>query len=766
MKIQRDQFSGTAPAIGRAAVIGAGSMGAGIAAQFANAGIPVLLLDIPGADRQRNGPAEAGLQRQLKTGGFMHPAAADYVTIGNTEDDLARLADADWIVEAIVEKLDVKKALYARIEAVRKDGSILSSNTSTLPRARLVADLPSRFDRDFVITHFFNPPRHMQLVEIVDGPGTAALTTDKAARAAAEVLGKTPVTARDTPGFIANRIGCHWLAVGVIEAFRQGLTPEEADAAAGKPFTVPGTGVFGLMDLVGIDLVPTVWGGLEAMLPAADGLNLYRLSRDPTMAVMIAAGLHGRKTKAGFYRTQNGARETYDPANRTFRPFHPADPAASDLKALCESSGKAGHYAWTVLSEVILYASTVAPEIAGDVAAIDTAMRLGYNWGKGPFALADSVGVAWIAQNLAAEGRTVPPLLARAAALGGFYSRDGFLSTTGETMRSVPQPGMVSLPSRAAGAAALFSTPSASLWDIGDGVACLELHAKRAVLDPPALDALDRSVALIPAHFQALVIGGEDARAFSTGADPAFLAGIVDSGDFAALDTALRRAQDSLLALKYSPFPVVAAAFGQTLDGGCELLLHCDAIVAHAELAAGMPGVKSGLLPAWGGCAQSLLRTGNDAPSRKTTQRLFAGLLSGQVSGSAHWAREMGILAPGDTVTMNRAHLLADAKARAVALAKAGYRSPAPASLSLSGPAGAAALMDWAGAQPDWTDADKTIAAHLATVLTGGAAEKGGLTPEDVIRTLEREALLALVRLPAIQARIAHLAKTGKALKN
>lgn len=766
MKIQRDQFSGTTPAIARAAVIGAGSMGAGIAAQFANAGIPVLLLDIPGQDGQRNGPAEAGLQRQLKTGGFMHPAAAECVTIGNTEDDLALLANADWIVEAIIEKLDVKKALYARIEAVRKDGSIVSSNTSTLPRARLVADLPSRFDRDFVITHFFNPPRHMQLVEIVDGPGTAPTTTAKATLAAETVLGKTPVMARDTPGFIANRIGCHWLAVGVIEAFRQGLTPEEADAAAGRPFTVPGTGVFGLMDLVGIDLVPTVWGGLEAMLPPTDGLNLYRLSQDPALAAMVAAGLHGRKTKAGFYRTQNGVRETYDPASQTFRPFHPADPTGNDLKALCETPGKAGAYAWTVLSEVILYASTVAPEIASDIAAIDTAMRLGYNWGKGPFALADSADVTWIVQRLAGEGRAIPPLLARAAALSGFYTQGGYLSTTGETIRPVLKAGMVSLPSRATGTAALLSTPSATLWDIGDGVACLELHAKRAALDPSVFDALDRTVAQLPANFQALVIGSEDSRAFSTGADPNLLAALIDSGDFTALNAALHRAQDSLLALKRSPFPVVAAAFGQTLDGGCELILHCDAIVAHAELAVGMPGIKSGLLPAWGGCAQSLLRSGSNAPSQETTQRLFTGLLSGQVSASAHWARDMGILAARDTVTMNRAHLLADAKVRAVALAKAGYRSLAPANLSLAGRAGAAVLTDWADAQPDWTDTDRTIAAHLAAVLTGGAAEKGGLTPESVIRTLEREALLALVRLPTIQARIAHLAKTGKALKN
>ncbi|MEA4837766.1 MAG: 3-hydroxyacyl-CoA dehydrogenase NAD-binding domain-containing protein [Rhodospirillaceae bacterium] len=766
MKIQRDQFSGMTPAIDRAAVIGAGSMGAGIAAQFASAGIPVLLLDIPGQDGQRNGPAEAGLQRQLKTGGFMHPAAAECITIGNTEDDLALLADADWIVEAIVEKPDIKQALYARIETVRKDGSVVSSNTSTLPRARLVSGLPPRFDRDFVITHFFNPPRQMQLVEIISGPGTAPATTAKATLAAENVLGKTPVMARDTPGFIANRIGCHWLAVGVIEAFRQGLTPEEADAAAGRPFTVPGTGVFGLMDLVGIDLVPTVWGGLEAMLPPTDELNVYRLSQDPALAAMVAAGLHGRKTKAGFYRTQNGVRETYDPASQTFRPFRPADPAGNDLKALCETPGKAGAYAWTVLSEVILYASTVAPEIAGDIAAIDTAMRLGYNWGKGPFALADSVGVAWIAQRLASEGRAIPPLLARAAALGGFYTQDGYLSTTGEAIRPDLKAGMVSLPSRAAGAAALLSTPSASLWDIGDGVACLELHAKRAVLDPSVFDALDRTIAQIPTHFQALVIGSEDPRAFSTGTDPNLLAALIDSGDFAALEATLRCAQDSLFALKRSPFPVVAAAFGQTLDGGCELILHCDAIVAHAELAAGMPGVKSGLLPAWGGCAQSLLRSGSGALPPEALQRLFAGLLSGQISGSAHWARDMGILAPGDTITMNRAHLLADAKARAIVLAKAGYRPPMPASLSVAGQAGAAILMDWANAQPDGTNTDKTIAAHLATVLTGGNAEKGASVSEDAIRTLEREAFLGLVRLPEIQARIAHLAKTGKALKN
>ena len=267
MKIDRQQFSLVEPIIGKAAVVGAGSMGSGIAAQFANAGIPVVLLDIPAA-AGRNAFAEAGVQRQLSAGGFMHPAAAALVTIGNTEDDLAQLADADWIVEAITENLDAKRALYARLESVRKDGSIVSSNTSTLPLARLVAGQPARFARNFIITHFFNPPRQMQLVEIVRGPDTDPAVVQKAMRAIQAVLGKTHVLARDTPGFIANRIGCYWLAVGVIEAIRAGLGPEDADAVAARPFSVPATGIFGLMDLIGIDLVPLVWAELETMLPA------------------------------------------------------------------------------------------------------------------------------------------------------------------------------------------------------------------------------------------------------------------------------------------------------------------------------------------------------------------------------------------------------------------------------------------------------------------------------------------------------------------
>lgn len=767
--------------ISKAAVIGAGSMGSGIAAQFANAGIPVVLLDVPAAETPRDAVARSAVERQLKVGGFMHPDAARLVTTGNTEDDIARLADADWIVEAVIEDLAVKQDLFRRVETVRKAGAAVSSNTSTLRRADLVAGLGESFERDFVITHFFNPPRHMRLLEVVSHPKVAAETLAKVERSADVHLGKVVVMARDTPGFIANRIGCYWMAVSALEAIRLGLTAEEADSVLSQALGMPRTGIFGLFDLVGIDLIPHVWKSLEDSLPIEDDLHNFRLTVDPVFAAMIDRGLFGRKAKAGFYRQgADHSRQVFDFTALDYRPEAPAhlsvsDSAGRNIAAALASEGKVGAYAWTVLSRLVAYAATVAPEIAGDVAAIDTAMKLGYAWSAGPFEMADRLGPARIAERRTVEGQPVPALLIQAAHEGGFYQDGGkrTTATSGGSVAPAQPAGILTLAAVKRMGAPMIETAGAALWDLGEGVGCFELKGKMNMLEPTVFDALERTITEGPQTFRALVIGNDDPRAFSAGANLSMILNAIQAGDFAGLDAFIARGQAAFHALKCSSITVVGAAFGLALGGGCELLLNCDAIVAHAELNAGLPEVKVGLVPAWGGCTQLLARLSAKAGGPKgpfaSAAAAFHSIAFGAFSTSAATARDLGILRDADTVTMNRDRLLGDAKARAITLAEAGYLPVETSFMTLSGPSGKAGLMNIvqgcrrAGTM---TAADEVVLEHLATVLTGNQADPLVPVREEEIMRLEREALVALAKTSFTRARIEHMLATGKPLRN
>lgn len=758
-----------------AAVIGAGSMGGGIAAQFANAGVPVILLDVAGADASlRNAAALAGIDRQLKTGGFMDAEAARLVRAGNVEDDIGLLAEADWIVEAVIEDLEAKRALYRRIAAIRKQGAIVSSNTSTIPRAALAGGMDEELASHFLITHFFNPPRVMSLVEIVAAEENAPETIARVKAACETVLGKTVVDCFDTPGFIANRIGCYWLAAAALEAKRAGLTIEEADAV-NTAFGVPRTGAFGLLDLIGIDLIPHVWGSLMRTLPSTDALQAHDLPGDGVVRDLMAAGRFGRKAGAGFYlRGEGGAREAMDLSVGEYRLEAPVKQTAlpgggRDLAALLEAEGPLGAYAWTVFSSVLLYTAGHAPEIAADVAAIDTAMELGYAWKRGPFRLADAYGAARAVARLEADGRPAPDLLRAAAAAGGFYDMQGRpLASSGERL-AAPAAGGLALAAVRTGSSPIFTNEAASVWNLGDGVACLELHTKMNSFAPAVFDVLEMAVEQGSNAFRALVLGNDDPRAFSVGADLGFFAEMIGSEQWQAIDTYLARGQELFLRLKYAPFPVVAAAHGFALGGGCEFMLHADAIVAHAELKAGLPEVKVGLVPAWGGCTQLLVRAqaSCDDPSA-AAQRVFDTIFAGVPTGSALEARALGLLRPSDGIVMNRAHLIAAAKARAAALAEAGYEAPARATIAIGGPDVRAVLtgaVEQGRAAGRMTDTDVAMAEILAWVLTGGAETRPQATEEELMR-LEREALTRLVRTPATLARIDHMLKTGKPLRN
>lgn len=764
--------------IRKAAVIGAGSMGSGIAAQFANGGVPVLLLDVAGPGEDRAAPARAGLERQLKAQGFMAPSAANLVSVGCIEDDLAAVADADWIVEAVVEDPEIKRRLFARLDGLRKPGAAVSSNTSTIPLAQLTEGASEAFRRDFLITHFFNPPRHMRLMELVAGPGTAPETAALVRDAAERVLGKTVVDCRDTPAFIANRLGCHWMSVAAIEALHHGLTVEQADAVAGAPFGVPRTGIFGLLDLVGIDLVPLVWGSLLGALPPEDAHHRHDPTAEPLIRRLIAEGRIGRKAKGGFYRLAPGskAREALDLATGEYRPQAEAT-ANRDLAALIRQEDAAGRYAWAVLSNSIAYAAAVAGEIADDVAAIDTAMRLGYGWAEGPFALADRVGCAAIADRLAEEGRDVPPLLAAAAAEGGFHRRGAAgreTRTTAGAWTTVRRPqAMPDLAEVKERGPRFAGNGSASVWDLGDGVACLEFHTKMNAIDQGILAMVAEAAERVPAEFRALVLYNDNPRAFSAGANLGYFVERLEAEDFAALERFVDQGQAAFRALKHAAIPVVGAPAGLAVGGGCEVLLHCDAIQAHAETYIGLVELKVGIIPGWRGTAELLLRWGrrSDRPEGPmgTARAAFETIAGARITGSALEARALGYLRPEDGITMGRDRLLGDAKAKALALSD-GYRPPGIGSVTLPGPAGREALQAIVRGRREDGQAsphDEVVAGWLAGACCGGP-EAGPQTPvdEDALAALEREALSALIREPATRARIRHMLDTGKPLRN
>lgn len=762
--------------ITRAAVIGAGAMGSGLAAQFANAGIPVCLLDIPGQEGSRNAPADAGVTRQLKANGFMHESAARLVTTGNIDDHLDLLTGADWIIEAVVENLDVKHALYRKIDRVRKAGSIVSSNTSSIPRAALISGSTDAFAADFLITHFFNPPRFMQLVEIIGAAENNPALLSRASNACETILGKTVVNCFDTPGFIANRIGCLWLSIAVIDAVKRGLTVEEADAAM-VALGVPSTGAFGLLDLIGIDLVPLIWGSLIDKLPQTDALHEHMLITHPVIIGLIAQSRFGRKAKAGFYRQGPAkSRDVLDMNSGEYRtgnanPKNTLPGKDGDISALLNDTSPLGRYAWQVISSVIAYSAEHAPEIAADIGAIETAMTLGYAWKEGPFQLAQRYGIKNFIARMQKEKRKVPVLILSALHSGGFFSSTGRpLMTDGSGFATqAKEPSML-----APSARRVVDDPDASIIDIGDGVACLEIHTKLNSISPSVLEVIEQALERGGKDFDALVIGNDDPRAFSAGANLSHIVSLLQGGSARDIEQFLLRGQQLLSGLKYAPFPVVVAAHGLALGGGCEILLHADLIVAHAELNTGLPETKVGLIPGWGGCTQLLVRVQQSATGPKgpaaIAATVFAQIQSGQVHTSALQALSAGILRKQDKIVMNSAHVLTTAKAHALDLASGGYMPPARPELTLSGPSGKSGLIAIANAQNAAgiaTASDMMIADQLATILSGGP--KGDplrLINEDALMRLERDAFMALAVSSATHARIEHMLATGKPLRN
>jgi 3-hydroxyacyl-CoA dehydrogenase len=764
--------------INKACVIGAGVMGASIAAHIANAGVPVLLLDVLPTGAK---DAVARLAK-MDPAPLMSPRAAKLIDTG-TMDDMSKLADADWIIEAVAERLDIKQQVYQQIDQHRKPGSIVSSNTSTLPLKILISGMFGSLNRDFCITHFFNPPRYMRLLEIIGGEGTRPEVIETLTAFADEKLGKAVVHAKDTPGFIANRIGVFWIQCAVNAARDMGLTVEEADAVMGKPIGAPKSGIFDLLDIVGLDLQPMIDKSLRFALAKTDAYQ--SLSSDfPLLKKMIAEGLTGRKGKGGFYRLNTtGGKKIKEAINLKTGEYAPVskprldsvDAAKGGLKALVTHKDKGGQYAGAVLSQLLPYVAGLVPEISDSIADVDLAMRTGFNWKRGPFEMMDQLGADWLVDRLKAEGKPVPPLLAEAAKAGGFYrtTKDGTQQFSPSGFRAITRsPDVIRLSDIKLRSKPLAKNGSASVWDLGDGVACLEFHSKMNAIDPDTLSMAGQAIGIASRSMKALVLYN-DADNFSVGANIGLALFAANIAAWPTLEELITQGQQVMKALKFAPVPAVAAPAGMVLGGGCEFVLHCAAVQAHAETYMGLVEVGVGIVPGWGGCKEMLIRNqpGPRDPHgpMPAVMAAFEQISMAKVSKSAADAQDMKLLRRTDGITMNRDRLLHDAKLRALKMVSDGYKPPEPMELRLPGPTARAALklaVDGYAMQGLALPHDVTVTRHLANVLSGGDTDIAQTVTEDQIMSLEKRAFMALVKTEPTLARIDHMLSTGKPLRN
>ena len=772
--------------INKVAVIGAGTMGSGIAGHLSNAGIPVTLLDIvPAGAVNRNVVAQTAIERLLKSNppALTHRDNVALITPGNVEDDLALLADADWIAEAVVERLDVKHALYERIDAVRKPGSMVSSNTSTIPLQTLTRNMPEGFKHDFCITHFFNPVRYMRLLELVAGPLTSPAVIDTLGTFCDVHLGKGVVACRDTPGFLGNRVGVYALQAGVVEAARLGLTVEEADAIMGRPMGIPKTGVFGLYDLIGIDLMGDVVRSLEDALPADDAFHALA-GGIPLLGRLVERGSTGNKGGSGFYRTVTVAgeeqRQAVDLQTGGYRlAVKPVLAAANagetrGLRALVESPDKYGQFAWQVLARTLGYAASLIPEVGDDIEPVDEAMKLGYSWLQGPFEMIDELGVGWFRERLCAQGMPVPAILARAG--DGPLYRTSLVGTERMLFDGSYRPvqraaGVERLSELTRTRSRLGGNDAASIWDVGDGIACIEFHTKANALSPQSMDILQQAVDLAGKDFQALLVHN-DAPHFSVGFNLEFALANARQRSFSALDAALDDFQKSCQACKYAPFPVIAAPSGLGLGGGFEVLLHCDALQAHTNTNMGLVETVVGLIPSGGGCKELLARWTESADSIAArvegAMKVFEIIGMGKTAASPVEGEPLRFFRTGDRATMNRDRLLPAAKAYALELV-AGYQPPPRPTFQALGDEGMRpmlALLDKLGERGITTPHDHVVSQRLAWVLCGGDRQCGEALTEDDLCALERAAFISLCETSATVERIDYMLQRGKALRN
>jgi 3-hydroxyacyl-CoA dehydrogenase len=802
--------------IQKAAVLGAGTMGARIAAHFANAGLPCVLLDIVPPDLKpdtppgdRNRLARNGLEAAKKSrpAAFFSANFADRISIGNFEDDLARCAEADWIIEVVAENLEIKRKLLSRVAQFRKPGAIITTNTSGLP-VRLIAEgLPDQFQQHWAGTHFFNPPRYLKLVEVIPGPKTSSQVIETLSDFCDRRLGKGVVISKDTPNFIANRIGT-FSVLNALRLMKQlDMTVEEVDACTGPAVGWPKSATFRTTDIVGLDVLCHVVRNIYETAPDDESRERYKVPA--LVEEMIKRGWLGEKTGQGFYKKVKGEGEkeilTLDVNTMEYRARQKARFASIEsgkaiedtrqrLRALVgpvmegQKGDKAQQFLWNAISETCLYAARRVPEISDNLADVDRALRWGFGWELGPFEMVDALGLGAFAAQVQREGREIPALIEKALASGrgSFYQ-----SEKGETRvfdlaagsKNVEEPaGILILKSLKEAGREVERNSGASLVDLGDGVVCCEFHAKMNAIGADLISMIHKGLKRLETDFDAMVIGNQAAN-FSVGANLMLVLVGAQEQEWDELHLAVKQFQNVNLAIKYAKKPVVAAPQGMALGGGCEISLHAARIHSAAEAYVGLVEAGVGLIPGGGGSKEMLVRAnehaagGEDLDLFHALKPIFETVAMARVGTSAEECRDLGYFRREDRYSMNTQRLVADAKETALGLLRSGWK-PAAASwqegaqttqIKVLGEqflAGAKLAIHMLVRGGYASEHDAVVARKLANILAGGALTSPQKVSEQYVLDLEREAFVSLLGEKKTQERIAFTLKTGKPLRN
>jgi 3-hydroxyacyl-CoA dehydrogenase len=802
--------------IQKVAVLGAGTMGARIAAHLANAGIPCFLLDIvpseltPDEKRRgltlespgvRNRIVLAGLEgaKKSRPAAFFTPETARLVTPGNLEDNLAWCGQVNWIVEAVAENLEIKRKLFERVESVRKPGTIVTTNTSGLPVHLIAEGRSEDFQQHWAGTHFFNHPRYMKLVELIPGPKTLPGVLAALDEICDLGLGKGVVVAKDTPNFIANRIGTYAMLNVLRQMQALEMTIEEVDACTGPAIGQPKSATFRTADIVGLDVLVHVIRNIYENIPNDESREMWRVP--PFIEEMMKRGWLGEKTGSGFYKRvkKGGDSEilTLDWQKMEYRPRQKArfgsieagkqiEDTRQRLRALVaptiEGKGdKANRFIWSCVSENGFYAARRAPEIANSIVDVDRAMRWGFAWELGPFEVWDAIGVAPMAEALKREGKDIPPIVSKVLASPGksFYETEKgttrYFDLGASAMKPVVEPsGIIFLKSLKERIGVVQANAGASLIDLGDGVVCCEFHSKMNAIGGDIGAMIHAGIKRLGSEFDAMVIANQ-APNFSVGANLMLLLVTAQEGEWDDIHMAVRQFQNVNMAIKYAPGPVVAAPQGMALGGGCEISLHSARIHAAAEAYIGLVETGVGLIPGGGGTKEMLIRASEHAAGAEdldlfhALKPIFENIAMAKVSTSGEEARSMGFLRRSDLIAMNRDRQVADAKATALALVREGYRLPAPAEVRVLGEEflSAAKLAIHMLVRGEFaSEHDAVVSRKLAYILAGGSITAPQLVSEQYLLDLEREAFVSLCGERKTQERIAHTLKTGKPLRN
>ena len=785
--------------IRKVAVLGSGVMGGGIAAHLANAGIPVLLLDIVppkltdaerGSKSAKDAIAAGALEKlkKSKPAAFSHVRNAALITTGNFDDDLAKVADCDLIVEAIIERLDIKRALFTKLDELLSGETIIASNTSGLRIAEMLEGRSERFRQHFLVTHFFNPPRYMKLLELVAGPDTSDACKARVTHWGKDQMGKGLVWAKDTPNFVANRIGTHAMMASIHLMIEKGLSPEDLDALTGVPMGHPKSASFRTADLVGLDTLAHVVDNCYRSLTSDEDREVFTLP--PYVKTMVERGLLGDKTKGGFYKRAGKDVLTLDPGTGEYRAkggdeaiikackgLGKIEDVRERVKKLVATPGVVGEFAWRALSKSLAYSARRLGEICDDVTAIDDGMKWGYNWDLGPFETWDALGFAATTARMKSEGIALPAWIDQMVAAGatGFY-RDGEIwsHTAGAYVARATDPREIPFEIMRRGGAPVLKNNGAEAWDLGDGILGLTFKTKANSIDADVIKMLHEATAKAEAEFRGMVIHNSG-EFFCVGANLFAVVMAAQQKQWDGLREMIHGYQYATQRMKYATVPVVAAPYNMTLGGGLELCYGCDSVQASLETYAGLVEVGVGLIPGGAGTLNMLWRSlegvpeGVEVDTYAFVTQTFKNIALAKVATSAEEAKAFGFFRSTDGVSFDRSRQLYEAKQRAIGLATSGYHPPTPRAYKLPGESGIATLLMMVNtlvAGGYASEHDGKIAMKLANVLCGGAS--GGAAPvtEDRMLELEREAFLSLCGEPKSQERMQYMLMNQKPLRN